>query len=362
MSGVTFDNVGTPVTFNGGVVATVDETTAGAFITNVATSALNFMFDVSDSANVSWKGGTIANVTNHTSAFLVNGATLVADGLTFNSVNAYAFSAGEGSTLSVKNSTIQNTGMHDLHDLYGAGTIMVFATTSQATSVSLDGTTITGSPCSAFTARIGTTAGNGTITLNNSQINGNAGGGVTVDEANTPQTGFSATTRFVVNATNTTFKNNTAATYDAVNGGSFASGAAVRLPHGSITITGGEISGNADSAVMLRDAASANAISIHGVTLKQNLGSTVSLTGTSGSTLDLGTASTAGGNTFSGIPAGGTALSLSAPIAGTAIGNTWMPSVQGADGTGHYTTSTTIPANSSGLNVTTAAGASVVVK
>jgi hypothetical protein len=362
MSGVTFDTVSYPIFFNGGVVATVDETSAGAFITNVASNAGGFMFSIGDAANVTWKGGTIANSTSNMGVFGLNGATLSVDGLAFNNVLGYAFSAGAGTTLSVKNTTIQSTGIHDLHQWYGAGTIMVFAGAGQATSVSLDSTVITGSPCAAVTVRFGTTAGDSTITLNNSQIDGNAGGGISNDEANGPQTGFAATIRFVVNATNTTFKNNTAATYDSQNGGSFATGAAIRVPHGSITVTGGEISNNADSAVMLRDSASANAITIRGVKLASNAGSTISLAGTNGSTLDLGTASGAGGSTFSGILSGGTAVNLGAPIAGTAIGNSWMPGIQGADSNGQYTTSTTIPAGSSGLNFTTATGSTVVVK
>jgi hypothetical protein len=361
MSGVTFDNVAYPAAFLAGVIATVDETTAGAFITNVATNATTFMFSVQDGANVTWKGGSIANSTSGISAFDVSGGTLSVDGLAFNNVPGYAFSAAAGATLSVKNSTIQGTGIHDLHLLYGAGAIMVIGG-AQPTSVSLDNTVISGSPCAAITVRLATTASNATITLNGSQINSNAGGGVSNDENNEPQTGFDSTTSFVVNATNTTFKNNTAATYDAVNGGSFATGAAIRVPHGSITVTGGEISNNADSAVMLRDSASANAIKVRGVTLASNAGSTISLAGTAGSALDLGTTSSVGGSTFSGIPSGGTAVNLSAPIAGTAIGNTWMAGVQGADGSGQYTTSTTIPAGSAGLNFTTATGSTVVVK
>jgi hypothetical protein len=364
MSGVTFDNVAYPATFNGGVVATVDETSAGAFVTNVASNASGFMFILQDSANVTWKGGTIANSTGNVGGFtLSGGATLSVDGLAYSSVSGYAYSAGGGgATLSVKNSTIQSTGIHDLHQWYGAGTIMVIAQDAQPVSVSLDNTVITGSPCSVITLRSTTTASNATITLNGSQLNGNAGGGISTDENNTPQTGFASTTSFVVNATNTTFKNNTAATYDAVNGGSFATGAAIRVPHGSITVTGGEISGNADSAVMLRDSASTNAITVRGVKLASNAGSTISLAGVAGSTLDLGTASSAGGSTFCGIPSGGSAVNLSAPIAGTAIGNTWMAGVQGADGSGQYTASTTIPAGSSGLNFTTATGSTVVVK
>jgi hypothetical protein len=78
----------------------------------------------------------------------------------------------------------------------------------------------------------------------------------------------------------------------------------------------------------------------------------------------IGTATSVGGNTFSGVTvgAGASALNLSALINGTAVGNTWMPGVQGADSSGHYTTTTKITGPAAGLNVTVPTGASVVLK
>ena len=49
------------------------------------------------------------------------------------------------------------------------------------------------------------------------------------------------------------------------------------------------------------------------------------------------------------VGAGKSALNLTALIGGTAVGNTWMPSAQGSDSSGHYTTAMTITGPAAGL-------------
>jgi hypothetical protein len=64
------------------------------------------------------------------------------------------------------------------------------------------------------------------------------------------------------------------------------------------------------------------------------LGAGLSFTG---SLINLGTAASPGNNTFLGTAAGlGVSLSTATTSVVSAVGNTWRPSVQGADASGHY--------------------------
>ncbi|MFT3926139.1 MAG: hypothetical protein QM778_26580 [Myxococcales bacterium] len=133
-----------------------------------------------------------------------------------------------------------------------------------------------------------------------------------------------------------------------------------------VEVTGGEISGNGnantENEILLSNATYPNSLKLRGVTLGGNgLGHAISVDGSNTSVLDLGTAADLGNNTFSNVPASRAVLNLVAPIAGQAIGNTWLPNVQTADAAGHFPAGKTIPASTTGQNVTTAAGASVVV-
>jgi hypothetical protein len=64
---------------------------------------------------------------------------------------------------------------------------------------------------------------------------------------------------------------------------------------------------------------------------------------------------------FSGVGATSSAVNLQALIAGTAVGNTWVASVQGADASGHFPAGTTLAGPQSGQNVTEPAGASLLM-
>src|SRR5262249_55448030 len=108
---------------------------------------------------------------------------------------------------------------------------------------------------------------------------------------------------------------------------------------------------------------SVNSVTLRNAAVGNNTGNQIALAGTAASVLDLGTAASAGGVTFSGVAAGvgASAVSLSALIAGTAVGDTWMPNVQGENASGKFTSATVIPGPASGLNVTVPTGASVAV-
>jgi hypothetical protein len=60
-----------------------------------------------------------------------------------------------------------------------------------------------------------------------------------------------------------------------------------------------------------------------------------------GSTADLGTVASPGDNVFQGNKGVGVFAEAPGPV--SAIGNTWNPNVQGADGTGKYTATAIIP-------------------
>jgi hypothetical protein len=102
--------------------------------------------------------------------------------------------------------------------------------------------------------------------------------------------------------------------------------------------TGNSVSGNGKSAtsaggIRLTDPASTDALSLRNVAMNGNLGDCVFVQGTSTSTFDLGTATAAGNNTFSNVDR--TALYVANQPGTTtvsAVGNTWVPNVQGADG------------------------------
>ena len=74
-------------------------------------------------------------------------------------------------------------------------------------------------------------------------------------------------------------------------------------------------------------------------------------------TIDLGTAASPGGNTFTGNGLANVWFTYGGPE--SAVGNTWDPSNQGADASGHYADGTTVSGAQTGKNYTTVAGAAL---
>lgn len=126
---------------------------------------------------------------------------------------------------------------------------------------------------------------------------------------------------------------------------------AIHLPHGgSLSVTGGQIASNGSAGIRLGGVAipgfqsGVYALTLRGATIQGNGnaagdGAGVVLAGAAGSTFDLGTATTPGGNQLLGLSASKPALRTGANAAVTvnAVGNTWTASQQGASASGQYT-------------------------
>ncbi len=149
-----------------------------------------------------------------------------------------------------------------------------------------------------------------------------------------------------------------------------SAGAAIRIRGGTLstlTVTGSTINHNARGIYFNDGDSGAVTLTMSGSQITQNTGVGLSLwpngdyavgctlrntvvTGNTtgielyaggGSVLDLGTTGTAGGNTIQNT---GVGLTVNGPVAGTvdAVGNTWLPSEEGADANGHYTAGTSV--------------------
>jgi hypothetical protein len=151
-----------------------------------------------------------------------------------------------------------------------------------------------------------------------------------------------------ITATNTTFSGN--------------AGAAISAPRATVSLTGGDVSNNKGGGLQLTDTASNNSIRVRSTTFHGNGGDFIALAGSASSSLDLGKTGDPGGIVFSSVPSGHSAVNLTAAVTGYAVGNTWMPGQQGADGSGSYTTATTLSSGASGLNATVGTGASLVLE
>jgi hypothetical protein len=182
------------------------------------------------------------------------------------------------------------------------------------------------------------------IRITDSHIENNTGNGFGAGALST----IDATLVNTIQTINSTFKNNTLAGLIA--------------PVGTVSITGGEFSGNVGNGIGLTGGTVVNSLKVRGtVKIDANGGHGVAFSGAAGSSLDLGKTADLGGITFTSVNASHAAVSLSAAIQGFAVGNTWMPNVQGASATGAYTSPTTIVGLTSGLNAFVTTGGSLVV-
>ncbi len=357
VSGCTFDSqTGWGAAFVGTTIGTIDTSVGGGFANVASGSAWGIYVD--QTAQVTWNGGGTTTVNGTGSAvgsdflFMRSGAQLSISGVTITSFPSTVGLLYDQAKLTMTNVTVTGSGLIGAPGSSGAFVVGGSQSGAPAPTISLFQSSITASQGNAFAYQTATNTATMTFNATGSHIDGNTYGGLWVSGL----TGASLVVN--VNVNGSTFDNN-----------GFFGISAVR---GAVTFTGtgNDVSGNGASAagqgqtpggIVMTDAASTQLVSLRNVKMANNVGNFVSLTGGSSSTLDLGTAGSPGGNVFSGVGSGASALNLQATIAGSAVGNTWMPSVQGASAAGLFPAGTTLTGPQSGQNVTMQTGASVLM-
>jgi hypothetical protein len=258
--------------------------------------------------------GAAQNTSVPTGVFQMNGGSLLLDGVTIDGSKSGGIYAGGSASVTVQNKSVIN----NCHATEGApfeleGTPTVIIDDSKITntngnaieerntggpSVTLrNGAIIDGSASDAIVLV------DGTITLNGATISNNKGAGVNLASA--------------------------AATVNAINAVIQGNGTGIRGYNDGpkISLRGTQVTGSTNDGLYLF----AN----------------------DGTSLDLGTASSPGGNTFAGNNAsdGGFAnlnilsTPTTTPLVFSAISNTWDPNIQGADANGHFPSGTTFTAS-----------------
>ena len=199
----------------------------------------------------------------------------------------------------------------------GLGSVYVDNTAS-VTWVGGGTTTVTGSAPVGAPSSCATPA-TSAVNLNftNSHLDGNASAGVWVLGNTNPALAVN------LSATSTTFDNNAFYGISSPRGTMGFSGTASSVSGNG---AGAAAEGYTPGGVLLTDAASVNSLTMRSVAVGGNTGNQIAFAGTSASTFDLGTATAAGNVAFKALGATSAAVSLSAPIAGSAVGDTWLPS------------------------------------
>jgi hypothetical protein len=291
--------------------------TPGA-LTNYIGGTTGFLTQISG-GTLEVHGGSILNAAQNTSVptgvFQLGGGSLLLDGVTVDGSKSGGIYAGGSSTVTVQNKSVIN----NCYSTEGApfeveGTPTVVLDDSKITNT--NGHAIeernTGGP--SITLRNGAVIDgsasdaillvDGTVTLNGATISNNKGAGVNLYNAAAS-----------LSATNSVIQGN-------------VTGVRGYNDSPKITLRGTQVVGSTDDGIYLF----AN----------------------DGTSVDLGTAASPGGNTFSGnnTSNGGFAnlnvlsTPTTTPLVIDAIGNTWDPSIQGADTTGHFPAGTTFTASS----------------
>jgi hypothetical protein len=103
-----------------------------------------------------------------------------------------------------------------------------------------------------------------------------------------------------------------------------------------LDVRGGLVAGGGDRGLdAVTEGNKVNRVRLRGVTVRDNVGIGVDVTGLPGSLWDLGTPTSPGGNRLTGN--GGSSVFVRDPTnPAWAVGNTWSPNVQGADALGRY--------------------------
>jgi len=348
--GLVFEHVAEPLTFKGTTSAEVDATGSGAksFVSNAPAEGLFVaVLRVEDSAKVTWKGGAVGDLKAGFAAFQVSGSgELVADGLAVTNVTGRVFSVFDDGKLTIRNATIANSGSGASGDSLECAICMGGQDTKPplAESLTIEGTSMTASRGSAIYLGLRTAlASKHVVTVANSHVDGSTNNGLFIPSPGALDPGLTVT----LTSTNTTFDAN--------------GGVGITASHARMNLTGGEIAGNAAGGVVIGDFTFVNSLRMRNVKLAGNGGNMISFDGAAASALDLGKAGDPGGLLFSGVAAAGTALNHLAPIAASAVGNTWIPNQQGADATGKFAAGTTLVGPTIGINVALDNGSSVLL-
>jgi hypothetical protein len=347
-TGVSFSNVGTPLFASGGVSATVDLTGVTTPIANVPASAGAAVLWAEGTATVNWKGGTVDTVTSPVNAVFTRAAAKVTvDGLTIKHYAGHAIVVFDNANVTLKNVTLDDAGLGTSGGADKACIAMGGQNTQvpQTPALSLDTTSITASRGNAIALSVyANLPETPTLTFLNSHLDGSVGGGSGLLVSGIPP--LNAAQTVTIKATNTTFTGNQAF--------------GIVAPRATVDLSGGDVSNNGTGGLQVTDMTSVNAIKVRKTTFGGTGGNLVTLAGTAASVLDLGKTGDLGGIVFTNVGVNFSAVRLDAPVQGFAIGNTWIPSQQGADATGKYVTPTTLM-DTAGLNGTINAGASLVV-
>jgi hypothetical protein len=358
VSGCVFDGAGTGgyfVGFIGNTVGTLDTSLQANPFPNVVYGSLGMIY-VDNTAKLTWFGGdttTVSTSLQPTLVFMRNTAQITIDRVNVTNWLGYVVVGYDQSNVTINNSTISGSGLSTGGAGPGEGGAIWLGGSQNgapAPTLALTNTTITGSKASAVFVGTTTNTAAVNLTFTGSHLDNGASGGLWV------QGGTNAALAVNLSATSTTFDGN----------GFWG----ISSPRATITFagTGNSVSNNGATpgtytpgGILLTDAASTNALTLRNAAVGGNAGNQISFAGAAASTLDLGSATTAGAVTFSGVATGKTAVNLTAAIAGTAIGDTWLPSVQGADTNGHFAAGTTLTGAVTGQNATLVAGATLNV-
>ncbi|HEY2517523.1 MAG TPA: right-handed parallel beta-helix repeat-containing protein [Polyangiaceae bacterium] len=360
VAGCSFDGAGQGgyfVAFVGNTVGTLDTTAPTATITNVVASSLGGLY-VDGTAKVTWYGGGSTNVTTTTNdslVFMRGGAQLTINRVNVTNWAGYVVVGYDQVTVTVEGSTITGSGFPTGGAGPGEGGAIWLGgsqTGAPSPSLTLTNTSITGSKGSAVFVGTAPNTAAVNLTVTSSHLDGNSSGGVWVQGGTNPALAVN------INVTSSTFDNNGFFGINSLRATATFAGTGNSVSGNGATATA---NGYTPGGILLTDAASTNAITMRSAAVGGNTGNQISLTGTGASNLDLGTSASAGGVTFSGVAAGKTAVNLGAAIDGTAVGDTWLASTQGADSAGHFPASTTLSGPVSGQNATLVTGATLDV-
>ncbi len=346
-TGVSFSNVDYPLSTSGSVNATVDVTGVTNALTNIPATTIAELVLADGTSTVTWKGGAVDGVTANTNTVFARGAAKVTvDGLTIKHHAGHAIVVYDNANMTLKNVTIDDAGLGTSSG-YDRSCIAMGGQntqTPQTPSLTLDSTSITASRGHAVVLTVyASLPETPAITLTSSHLDGSLLGGNGLFVNATPPLNAAATV--TIKATNTTFTGN--------------QGYGLYAPRATVDLSGGDVSNNGAGGVQLVDATSANGLKVRKTTFGGTGGNLITLAGTAVAALDLGKTGDLGGIVFTNVGATFSAVRLEAPIAGFAVGNTWIPSQQGADATGLYVTPTTLQ-DTSGRNATVG-GATLVV-
>ena len=311
--------------------AQVTVTTPGGLTQYVVAPSNNFAH-ASGSAQLAIDGGAISGIgpSEFSGSWAIDAegsAQLTLDGVTLdgNTVNALQLEGSAVATLQ-HGTVINNTAGNN-----AAGVSIVM---QQNPTLVLDASTISNSPTTAISAPNPQAGGQPTITLRNGAV-----------VAGSKQVGISAAAA-AVSVLASQITGNTVA--------------GIQLQAGSLTATGATISANGVGVNLA--SGGVFAVTMRTTQVTTNTGDGLALAVAQTSAIDLGTAASAGGNTFSGnnVGASATAANLdisavlgAANLAITAIGNTFDANVQGTDANGSYATTLTLsaPPTVTGKNV-----------